>query len=177
MWTKLSSKEILSHPRLTVIEDEVELPDGSHTTYLRYDKKGDGAAVICRNTEGKILLAKGYSYIPNEMMYEFPGGFVPNGEAIEEGANRELMEEVGLKAGSLTLLGSFLFDHRRSISRAYVYLAENLTEQKLPHDPEEHMEVYWFTPEQIDQIIAEGKVDQCVALAAWTIYKSKVKYS
>lgn len=47
MWKKLSSKTVFEHPRLTLIEDEVELPSGKKTTYLlRKPDDGDAEEVI-----------------------------------------------------------------------------------------------------------------------------------
>lgn len=34
MWKKISSKVLLEHPRLTVVEDTVLLPNGTEVNYL-----------------------------------------------------------------------------------------------------------------------------------------------
>lgn len=46
MWKTISSKEIFCHPRLSLIEDEIILPSGAKTTYLRYKDDGSAAATI-----------------------------------------------------------------------------------------------------------------------------------
>lgn len=59
MWKKLSSKDLFTHPRLSLIEDEVLLPNGLKTTYLKFKDDGHcGVTIIARNSEGKILLQK-----------------------------------------------------------------------------------------------------------------------
>ena len=35
-WERISTTEVFSHPRHTVVEDTVKLPDGTTTTYLRF---------------------------------------------------------------------------------------------------------------------------------------------
>jgi len=73
MWRTLSSKEIFNHPRLTLVEDEIMLPNGTKTTYLKYKDSGiRGATIICQRDDNKILLSKEYSYPPNKILFQFP---------------------------------------------------------------------------------------------------------
>lgn len=44
---------------------------------------------------------------PFEGHHALPGGFVDVGEPVEEAARRELLEETGVKAGKLTLIGIY----------------------------------------------------------------------
>jgi 8-oxo-dGTP pyrophosphatase MutT (NUDIX family) len=174
VWKRLASRVLLSHPRLQVFEDEVELPDGYRTTYLRFGDEGAAATVLCRDEAGRILLQRAYSYPPNVVMLELPGGYVPAGEDPAAGANRELMEEAGLRAGRLTLLGRFFPNNRRSARMTYVYLGEELTEASLPGDPEEQQnEAAWFTEDEIEELIRSGQVVNQSILAAWSLYRAR----
>ena len=44
---------------------------------------------------------------PFEGRYALPGGFVDVGESVEDACRRELMEETGVKAGKLSLVGVY----------------------------------------------------------------------
>lgn len=171
MWKKLATKTILKHPRLTVVEDEVELPNGHKTDYIRFENSGNTPTAIAINNQNKILVIKEYAYPANEWLYQFPGGFVPNEEDLEQGINRELMEEANLKANNLKLLGSFYPITRRTSNQAYVFLARDLVEEKLEADKEEDIELFWFTEEEIDNLIKENKFKNGSSLAAWSLYK------
>lgn len=173
MWETVSSKEIFNHPRITLIEDEIILPSGIKTTYLRYKENGNCCTVIAKNNDGKILLQTEYSYPPNKKLFQFPGGHVPANEDIETGANRELMEEANLKANKLKLLGSYLMNNRRSKSRMYVYLATELEEKSLDGDPEEDIESFWFSEDALSTMIKKGEIENCHTLASWSFYKIK----
>jgi 8-oxo-dGTP pyrophosphatase MutT (NUDIX family) len=174
MWQKLSSKEIFKHPRLTLIEDKVLLPNGKKTTYLRYKDDGSCAvSIICKRDDGKILLQEEYSYPPNQKLLQFPGGKAAADEKPKDGANRELREESGLKAKKLTLLGTYLSQNRRSASKFFVFLGTDLVEAPLKGDEEEVIESYWFSESEIDQLIADDKILNAHVLTAWALYKAK----
>lgn len=173
MWKTLSSREIFSHPKVTIFEDEVELPNGVRTTYLHTKYVVDGATVVCRREDGKILVQREYSYPPNHLLYQFPGGLAVVGETIEEGANRELMEEAGYRAKKLTPLGDYYYDHRRSKGKMFIFLGEDLVKESLPPDPEEEgaIESFWFTEKEIDDLIANNEMENSRFLSAWCLYR------
>lgn len=174
MWKTISSKEIFTHHRLSLIEDEVILPSGVKTKYLKYkDDGGCAATVIAKRTDGKILLQTEYSYPINKKIFQFPGGHVPSGEKTEIGANRELMEEANLMANDLKLLGAYLINNRRSTSKMFVYLGTSLVEKSLAGDPEEKIESFWFSEDEINKMIKDDKIVNCHVLSAWCLYKLK----
>lgn len=172
MWKTISSKEIFNHTRLTLIEDEIILPNGKKTNYLKHKDDGSCCVTIIAKKEGKILIQKEYSYPPNQKLFQFPGGGVPNGEKLEIGANRELAEEMGLKANNLELLGSYLMNNRRSAKKMYVYLATDLIKKSLTSDPEEDIESFWFSEDEISSMIKNGDIINNHSLASWCLYKN-----
>lgn len=171
MWKILSSKRIFSHPRITLIEDNIILPCGTKIKYLKFKDKGNSVTLISKRNDEEILLSKEYSHPSQEILFQFPGGFVPFNESLKKGANRELMEETGYKANSLKLLGSYLINNRRSNSKMYVYLATKLEKKSLKKDLEESIENHWFKEKKIDNMIKSGKIINANVLASWSLYK------
>ena len=172
MWKTVSSNEIFNHPRLTLIEDEIILPNGVKTTYLKDKDDGHCSVAIIAKKDGKILLEREYSYPQNQKIFQFPGGRVPKNEKPEEGANRELMEEVGYKANKLELLGNCLINQRRSTQKMYVFLVSDLIEESLEKDAEEEIEKFWFTEEEIARMIKNNEIIDMYSLASWCLYKN-----
>lgn len=174
MWKTISSKEVFNHPRLSLMEDEVILPNGVKTNYLKY--KDDGrcsVTIVAKRDDGKILLQTEYSYPPNQKLFQFPGGLVPHNEKPEVGANRELMEEADLMSNNLELLGSYLVNNRRSATKMFVYLATDLQEKSLEGDQEEDIKSFWFSEAEITKMIKNEEISNCHVLTAWCLYKIK----
>ncbi|MDQ3239557.1 MAG: NUDIX hydrolase [bacterium] len=172
MWKKVATKTLLEHPRVTIVEDEVLLPNGHRAKYLRFENLQDGVVVLAKNDQNEFLILKEYSYPPNEWLYQFPGGLCFDNEKREDGANRELMEETNLKANYLKILGSFYTTARRSSVKTYVILAREFSEKITESDIEEEIEMVWVTEEEIDKLIKEDRFKNGPTLSAWCIYKS-----
>jgi len=174
MWKKLSSNLIFTHPRIKLIEDKVITGKGDKINYLKFQENNDGAVtIIARRDDGKFLIQREYSYPPNQKLFQFPGGAINKNEKIEKAANRELMEEMNFKANNLQLLGYYLVNNRRSDKKMYVFLGTNLEEKFLKADKEEEIESFWLAENELEKMIADGKIINCHFLASWTIYKNK----
>lgn len=114
------------------------------------------------------------SYPPNEWLYQFPGGAIEVNESAREGALRELSEEADL-TGELQDLGWFYPDNRRKSNKFYVFVATNLLEQTGKRDPEEELEKFWFSEDQIEKLIQASEIRNYSFLAGWSLYKSSIK--
>lgn len=170
-WKKIRSKEIFNHPRIVLIEDDIELPNGVKTRYLRFKNIGDVVTIICQRNDGKILLSKELSYPLGKVLFQFPGGATELGKNIKAEANRELMEETGFRAKKLKLMGKHTVNNRRTDAMTYVYHARDLENKFLAGDMEEDIENFWFSEKEIDGIIKKGILINSFALAAWSIFK------
>lgn len=171
-WKKLASAKLFEHPRLSVFEDDVELPSGIQTKYVRFGNMKDSAMVLAKNTDGKFLLQKEYSYPVDEVLYQLPGGAIEQGEKPEDGARRELAEEAGLK-GTLSFLGWFYVNNRRTDQKMFVYEATDLNPIEGEKDQEELFEEYWLTETEIDNLIRSNEICNYSALAGWALYKAR----
>lgn len=173
MWKKLNRKEIFTHPRLTLLEDEVQLPDGSKTQYVTFAHTNDSVTVIARN-EGKILLSQEYSYPMNEVLYQFPGGKTELNEEPAIAAAREFEEETGYKPNKLVQLGWYYVNNRRTKAKMYVFLADGVVQgKKEGGDAEEDITSEWVAEADLEEKIKVGQIVNFSVLAAWTLYKSK----
>lgn len=177
MWKKLASKVVFEHPRMTLIEDTVELPNGVQVPYLKFAKKNDSATVLCVSGD-KILLQKEYSYPTGEVLYQFPGGKTEQGETPLQAASRELAEEAGLKPGEMAELGWYYVDNRRTSAKMYVFLATGCEEVIAKGgDIEEEITSHWTPLDAIEGMIRSGEIVNYSVLAAWSMYVSSLSNS
>lgn len=90
------------------------------------------ADCVVFDDDGRLLLIR-RKYTPFQGMYALPGGMIEVDETAEEAAKRELKEETGIEADSLTLLGVYSKPGRdprgHSISIAYLVKSKNGTLQ------------------------------------------------
>ena len=174
-WKQLSSTVLLDHPRLCVVEDEVQLPDGKTAAYLRFIKNPSGVSVFAVK-DGKVLLEREYSYPPGKVMLQLPGGKIEGEESPEVAANRELIEEAGYSAGKIEVIGFFYGDNRRTDAKTYICLATDIaSHEKVGGDVEEFIEPFWVPLSSLPKDIAGGKIDNFSILTAWAFYEARRK--
>jgi len=103
---------VLEHHRvyegkvLSLDVDEVEEPGGVRALREVVRHRGSVAALPVLE-DGRVVLVRQYRYAVGEPVWELPAGRLDPGETPEEGARRELEEEVGLRAGRLEPLSVF----------------------------------------------------------------------
>ncbi|MHB8594236.1 MAG: NUDIX hydrolase [Acidimicrobiales bacterium] len=146
--------------RISVVEATFESPDG--TEFHRDVVRHPGAVAGVPVTEaGTALLVRQYRGPVDRALLEIPAGTRDvEGEAPEVTAERELVEEVGVRAGAMRLLGTVLNTPGFCDEETYLYLAEDL-EPAAParHGPEEqHIEVVEVALTDVDSMIATGEL-------------------
>lgn len=102
----LGSTQVYASPWLTVREDSVRRPDGSTGTYCVVD--GADIAVVIPDDGDRLHLVEQYRHPVAGRRWEFPGGTLDDGLDVDTAAlaARELREETGLVAGTVTPLGA-----------------------------------------------------------------------
>ncbi len=135
-------------------------PDGK--TFERDIIHHPGAVAAVPIDGDDIVLVRQYRAALDAMMLEIPAGLRDvDGEPPYETAQRELIEEVGLRAGSLELLTTVHNTVGYCDESITIYLATDLTpvERELTDSPEEQaMEIVRMPLEQAEAMIRSGEL-------------------
>lgn len=171
MWKILKTTEIFRHPRLTLLEDDVILPDGTESTYLKFLNKADGADIVAINEKNEVLLQKEYNHPVGTELWQFPGGFIDQNETAKDAAQRELLEESGYQASNFREIGHHHIYRRRISEVSYVFMATDL--HFVGHNQEASelgMRHQWFSVDTINQMIRNGEITATDTLAIWALF-------
>lgn len=166
----LASRQVYQNNWLTIREDDIQRPDGSNGIYAVVDKP-TYALVIPRDGD-RFHLVEQFRYPLGLRRWEFPQGTAPDRAHLEPAklAARELREETGLIAQTLTELGLLDVAPGMSSQRGRVFLATGITEG--PHDrehEEQDMRSAWFARAEIEQMMRDGVITDAQSMAAWTL--------
>ena len=99
------------------------------------------AAVVPVMENGDTLLVRQYRHATDGWLLEVPAGKRDPGESPTACAHRELVEEVGVRAGTLRPLGSIWTSPGFTDERIWLYVATDLIPDQQALDPDEVLAV------------------------------------
>ncbi len=175
---RIDSRVVYRNPWMIVREDDVRRQDGSPGIYGVIDKPTYALVIAAETAETvRYHLVEQFRYPIGLRRWEFPQGTAPGSLDGDEPsptdlAARELREETGLRAETLTVLGQLDVAPGMSSQRGWVFLATGLTEGEHEREHEEQdMRGDWFTGGQIEQMIVDGTITDAQTIAAWTLLR------
>jgi ADP-ribose pyrophosphatase len=129
-------------------------------TYQREVVQHPGSAVIIPVfADGTITLVRQYRHPTVRFLLEAPAGTLRRGEAPEEGAARELEEELGFVAGRLEKLSEFFVSPGFCEEKMWVFLATDLVETQQRLDDDEVIELVRIPFDQALSMITTGEIE------------------
>ena len=147
--------------RLTM--DSYPLPDGRAKRAVRVHRC-DSVHLLALPTPATVLLLREFRPYRQQWVWMLPSGKVDKEDDVLVAAQRELREETGFRAGSLT---AFLrcFGADSITTTNHIFLAEDLTPDPLPQDDTELLEVHELPhAEALDRVLDCGAVHAASAL-------------
>lgn len=140
------------------MEGQFEAPDGARFT--RDIVRHPGAVAVVPVTErNTVLLVRQYRGAVDRELLEIPAGTRDvEGERPETTAGRELEEEVGVRAGSIRLLGTVLNSPGFCDEETLLYLAQQLepVEPDRHGEEERYLEVVEVALAEVDAMMVSG---------------------
>ncbi|MGI9164953.1 MAG: NUDIX hydrolase [Pyrinomonadaceae bacterium] len=153
----LASEEIFRGRIFEVTIDTVREGD---KTYQREVVHHPGSAVIVPAFEdGTVALVRQYRHPAVRYLLEVPAGTLNRGERPEEGAARELEEELGYVAGRLEKLSEFYVSPGFCEEKMWIYLATEMIETKQQLEEDEIVDVVRLPFSQALEMISAGEIE------------------
>jgi 8-oxo-dGDP phosphatase len=168
----LNSRQVYANAWMTVREDDVRRADGSEGIYGVVDKPT--AAVVIPLDGDRLHLVEQFRYPVGARRWEFPMGTAPDRAEQDpaELAVRELVEETGLVAGRMELLGDVDIAPGMSSQRGHVFLATGLTAGPPRREAtEQDMRTAWFTVAEFEAMVRDGRIVDAQTLAAYLLLR------
>jgi ADP-ribose pyrophosphatase len=161
----VDSRRIYDGKILGVRVDTVSLRNGG-TSQREIIEHGNSVAMVPVDDEERVLLVRQYRKAPEKSLLEVPAGGLEDGESPEEGALRELQEEVGVTAGKMQLMAGFWLTPGFCTEYMHAYMATDLMPSVLAPDDDENIEVVRVPLAQIPEIIRSGEIQDAKSIAA-----------
>jgi 8-oxo-dGTP pyrophosphatase MutT (NUDIX family) len=102
--------------------DKCELPNGNFLDANILEFRS-WANVVALTTTGEVVLVRQYRHGVEDMLWDFPGGVVEDGEDPMEGAKRELLEETGYATTNLVQVAKLYPNPAFQTNALYCFLA------------------------------------------------------
>ena len=167
--TQVTSEPVFDGVLLHIRRDTVRLPDGTHAQREFVVHPG-AALVVPVLPDGRLVAVRQFRYPVGEVFLEFPAGKIDPGETALTTARRELAEEAGFEAASLTPLGRVHTVVGYSDEAIDFFIAEGLTFVGARPDVGEFLETVTISAEAMLEALDRGEITDAKTVAALFLY-------
>jgi ADP-ribose diphosphatase len=147
----------------------VRLADGSVADREVVVHRG-AVALVPMVDRDHVCLINNYRYAVGRTLLEIPAGTIDEGETPDSTAGRELAEETGYRAGSITRIAEWYVSPGVMSERMFLYLCEDLRPGPTDHQPDERMETVVLSWDQAMTLVRDGRIDDAKTLLALLLF-------
>lgn len=168
----ISSQKVFEGRVFNVTVDTVR---EGELTYQREVVHHHGSAVILPVfDDGTVALVRQYRHPAVRYLLEAPAGTLDDGERPDDGAARELQEELGLVAARLEKLSEFFVSPGFCEEKMWVFLATELTQGPQRLEEDEVLEVVRLPINDALEMITSGEIQDAKTIIALILAAPRV---
>lgn len=150
-----STRRIYDGRVVSLRVDEVELPSGRRAQREIVEHRG--AVAVVPVIDGDVLLVRQHRTAVGRALLEIPAGTIEPGEAVEACLQRELAEEVGMRAGRIAHVVTFYPSPGFLTEVVHLYVADDLSPHRLQAE-EEDLAVVRVPLARARSLAADGEI-------------------
>jgi ADP-ribose pyrophosphatase len=169
----LSSKKFFSGRAFAVRVDRIRMDDGREMTLEIVEHVGS-VVIMPVDADGGIWFVRQYRHAAGREILELPAGTLEAREEPQACADRELREEIGMRADRLTRIGGFFLAPGYATEFMHVFFAEGLHPDRLPGDVDEELFPEKLTPAAVSGMLASGGFEDAKTVAALAIALGRI---
>ena len=163
-YTIEQSEKMYQGRAFQVRRDRVRLPDGGLAQLDIVEHVG-AVTIVPVDDEDRVWFVRQYRHATGRDLLELPAGTIEPGEPPEMCAARAILDELGMRAGTLRKLGEFFLAPGYSTEYMHVFLATGLVPDPLPGDHDEFLSVERFPLAELDRLVQAGEIQDGKTLA------------
>jgi ADP-ribose pyrophosphatase len=167
----VSSDLIFTNPYWNYKKDKYIYPNGNVGEYFYVDSRG-ACLIIPVDANNTFVFIRQYRYLNKLFSIEFPGGGLTKGLSYPENAKKELIEEAGLVAEKLKIIGQFNPYNGVTNEICKVFVATGLTTIKSNPEESEEFEIIKLNENQVIEKINSNEIWDGMTLAAWALFQN-----
>jgi 8-oxo-dGTP pyrophosphatase MutT (NUDIX family) len=157
------SRELHRNPFETVRQVHADF-DGFSKDYYVVEYGARAGVVAVR--DGCILLTAQYRFLIDRESWELPGGKVDDDEDPVAAAERECLEETGMRCQDLQLLLEFRPGIDNVENQNFIYWSEKVREERsFVSDPAEALALAWVPVEDCVRLALDRRLGDCMTVA------------
>ncbi len=165
---QIHQRQVVAKSNLFNIEQlDLEFSNGQQRVFERMSGSGRGAVMIVPFiNDHEFLLVREYAAGTHSYELGFPKGLIDPGESPEVAAQRELKEEVGYGANKIRPLHNVCMAPAFFNAKMAIFVAEDLYPESLPGDEPEPLDVFSWSINNLDGLLAREDFVEARCIAA-----------
>jgi ADP-ribose pyrophosphatase len=170
----LKSRRVFEGKIARLRVDTVQLA-GGRTAQREIVEHEPVVAIVPIDSDGNVVLVRQYRLATGVVLLEVPAGGVDPGETPEDAAQRELAEEIGMRAGHLERLAEFYVSPGFLTEYVYAFLATDLRDSPAEADEDEDIAVVRMPLADAVAMVERGEFHDAKSIACLLLAECRLK--
>jgi ADP-ribose pyrophosphatase len=168
----ISSQKVFAGRVFNVTVDTVR--EGELTYQREVVHHGGSAVIVPVFDDGTVALVRQYRHPTVRYLLEIPAGTLAEGERPDAGAERELLEELGVTAGHMEKLSEFFVSPGFCEEKMWVYLATELVQGQQHLEDDEILDVVRLPLSEALEMISSGEIQDAKTIIGLMLAAPKI---